>query len=324
MSPEAVSLASTYPEVFVVLPSRGGSAGWASLAATNTADKALLQHREPDSKGGVLARLDVIIFQPARAVIRWVKELLWGPQPKPVERPADFVLPGLQGRNLLTPDTYAELLGNQGGLTLALKSLELISLYGRASSAEDAWDLLEAKTEGVSARDWARGSRAAVRIVEHSDEIKQFFLADDLNQFAVKACGVIQRRNEESTRAALGPNETQALAMETWLGPDNSQERLHALYEGVKSILNSPQGSKLPWPASMDAGLLLGKRFLDFDMKVWIEGGESVTKWFEYASFESKARLAADLNGWADKAAELLFESAVEQIQFYGYASQSS
>lgn len=320
MSSEAVSRSRTYPPVFVVSAARGGCAGWASLAAANTADKALLQHRDYEPKGSVLARFIVTIFQPIQAVIRWVKELVFGPEPKPRVSTGDCVLPGLQEGNLLTPEAYATLLDKQGGLTLALNSLALISLYGRTSSAEDVRDLLEARTEGVTARDWAQGSGTAVRIVAQSDENMQLFLADDLNQFARKACGVIQHTNAQSWIAAQEPTETQAGAMNTWLGPDNSQTRLRNLLEGLLSVRDE-RTRPIPAPTPLEAGELLGRRYRDFDMAAWARGSQSINTWFENASLSSRFEVAADLNGWADQASKLLFETQVEKVHFYGYGA---
>lgn len=321
MSPASICGQRTSPLVFAVAPARGGSAGWASLTATNTAEKALLQHRDTESGKGLLAHFTAFILRPVQAVMRWVAQLLQGPEPKPLKPMDDFALPGLQDRNLLTSAAYATLLAEEGALTLVLRSLELIERYARTSSAEDAWDVLEVKHQGVSARDWAQGSPAAVQIVAQSDELQQFFLADDLNEFARKARGAIQHRNAQAQTSVPAPTRAQLADRTTWLGPENSLERLDKLREGLLGIRDE-RSRPLPAPTPLDAGALLSERVRGLDIKAWLAGGRPVDTWFAHARLQSRLEVAMALNGWADKATELLFEAEVEKLQFYGRNTQ--
>lgn len=319
MRSESISCSSAYPVVFAVTPALGRPVGWASLCESNTADKALLVHRDAEPKASVLARLKTAVLQPGLAVMRWVNRLLGRPEASAPDRPVEFVLPGLQDNNRLTPDVYTKLLGTQGGLAQALNSLELVSRYGRTSSADAARAVLNTPINGVSAREWAQGSEAAVVVLGRSDDHERFELAEHLNDFAKRACGVIQQRNAQPEHSACVPKLTHLRSISTWLGPDNSQERLCTLREGLLAVRDAPQEQRVSWATRLAVGELLGERPLGFDMAVWAEEGDSMTRWFSDAFPETKLQLSAVLNDWADQAARQLFDAASEKIHFHGY-----
>ncbi|MDD2052261.1 hypothetical protein NPS46_06845 [Pseudomonas putida] len=138
---------------------------------------------------------------------------------------------------------------------------------------------------------------------------EQAVLASSLERLA-KASDLIERRNVEAKSPAPMPTFKDVENMKTWLGPENSLERLSRLLEGLLGIKNeqsTPSSTR-----SAAAQLLEGGGYgMDFGRG----GDQSIEAWFGSTSAEGRFEMAKKLNDWADEATELLLKSEAEKFE---------
>ena len=141
-------------------------------------------------------------------------------------------------------------------------------------------------------------------------EIEQLRLADISNQIA-KASDVIERRNVEAKSPAPMPTLKELANMKTWLGPENSQERLGRLQEGLLGIKNEQSTPS----STRSAAAQLLEDIRGYGMDFWIGGDRSIEARFGSTSAEGRLEMAMKLNDWADEATELLLKPEAEKLE---------
>lgn len=130
-------------------------------------------------------------------------------------------------------------------------------------------------------------------------------LADNLNQFAKTAYDVINNIDLQANTPAPEPTAEALADMKTWMGSENSQDRLSKLREGLLSIKGKDIG----------AAVLLVEFIQDIEIDAWAAGGPAIDDWFKNASPMEKKEVAVKLNDWADKATGLLLKLEFGKLQ---------
>lgn len=130
-------------------------------------------------------------------------------------------------------------------------------------------------------------------------------LADNLNQFAKTAYDVINNIDLQANTPAPEPTAKALADMKTWMGSENSQDRLSKLREGLLSIKGKDIG----------AAVLLVEFIQDIEIDAWAAGGPAIDDWFKNASPMEKKEVAVKLNDWADKATGLLLKLEFGKLQ---------
>lgn len=130
-------------------------------------------------------------------------------------------------------------------------------------------------------------------------------LADNLNQFAKTAYDVINKIDLQANTPAPEPTAKALADMKTWMGSENSQERLSKLREGLLSIKGKDIG----------AAVLLVEVIQDTGIDAWAAGGPAIDDWFKNAGPIEKKEVAVKLNDWADKATGLLLKLEFGKLQ---------
>ena len=130
-------------------------------------------------------------------------------------------------------------------------------------------------------------------------------LADNLNQFAKTAYDVINNIDLQANTPAPEPTAEALADMKTWMGSENSQDRLSKLREGLLSIKGKDIG----------AAVLLVEFIQDIEIDAWAAGGPAIDDWFKNASPMEKKEVAKKLNDWADKATGLLLKLEFGKLQ---------
>ena len=126
-----------------------------------------------------------------------------------------------------------------------------------------------------------------------------------------KASDLIERRNVEAKSPAPMPTLDQLADMNTWLGPENSPERLGRLQEGLLGIENEPSTPS----STRSAAAQLLEDIRGYCMDFWIGGDQSIEAWFGSTSAEGRLEMAMKLNDWADEATELLLKPEAEKLE---------
>ena len=164
---------------------------------------------------------------------------------------------------------------------------------------------------GLVSRDVASYvARKVETVITAFVEGKQDMLAHLLGRLA-KASDVIERRNVEAKSPAPMPTLDQLADMKTWLGPENSLERLGRLREGLLGIENEPSTPS----STHSAAARLLEEIRGYGMDFWRGGDQSIEAWFGSTSEDDKLEMAKKLNVWADDATELLLKPEAEKLQ---------
>lgn len=130
-------------------------------------------------------------------------------------------------------------------------------------------------------------------------------LADNLNQFAKTAYAVINNIDLQVNTPAPEPTAEALADVKTWMGSENSQERLSKLRQGLLGIKGKDIG----------AATLLVEVIQNIEIDAWVAGGPAIDNWFKKANPMDKRKVAMSLNVWADQAAGLLLKPEVEKLQ---------
>ena len=153
------------------------------------------------------------------------------------------------------------------------------------------------------------------RRIEDFAKLELNGLSSNIRPVLAMVSGVIERRNVEAKSPAPMPTLDELADMKTWLGPENSQERLGRLREGLLGIESEPSTPSSTPSSTRSAAAQLLEDIRGYGMDFWIGGDQSIEAWFGFTSEDDKLEMAEKLNGWADHATELLLKSEAEKFQ---------
>lgn len=252
--------------------------------------------------GGLLTRVKGFAQrsgQVARSRVgRLVRIARGRPQALPARSAPELTLPWLASDHPKDSESYQVLVAEQEALKMQCKALMLIQQGARESYGRSATALLEHRIEGITARGWIQGGEeeAVARLFSESGDDMRMGVSETLDIWAQEAHGLIR-----DTYAQV-PLALPSQAEETWLGADNSPERLCNLHTALAAI----RDSDLPWTTTLTAAKLLNELVHGISLEHWSEQDRAAVYWLGRADPAQKQAAADELGRWADEAFRFL------------------
>lgn len=256
--------------------------------------------------GGRLERLKTFILSPIRALMAWVNRLLNRTEPSgECSNTADAADPkpilsylGKGSGSPVNRVNYGLLVGEGGELNRPLQALALLALIEVEPYSGQAEELLErvllkdfTNGIGITARDWAAGSKQAHDFVGRCDRDMGIHLAHELNCWADSA---LKLRN-----AAYAEIE-QTSDVRVF----ESGSELASLYErGLHAFLAGTADTRAVFYK------LINRKFEDISIGEWARRAQSATDWLESAEEDKQCFVAWQLGNWAKDASKHLDEA---------------
>lgn len=268
--------------------------------------RSLAGSQELPVPAGRLERLKTFILSPIRALMAWVNRLLNRTEPSgecsitPDAADPKPILSYL-GKGSGSPVnrvSYELLVGEGGELNRPLQALALLALIEVEPYSGQAEELLErvllkdfTNGIGITARDWAAGSKQAHDFVGRCNRDMGIHLAHELNCWADSA---LKLRNA----AYAEIKQTSDVRV------FESGSELASLYDrGLHAFLAGTADTRAVFYK------LINRKFEDISIGEWARRAQSATDWLESAEEDKQCFVAWQLGNWAKDASKHLDEA---------------